>query len=99
MAGSPDQNGNASVPERTDDWFEGHADSNGPYQLRYGPVIRGSEQVFVAGVLQQTNRDYFIQYDRGVIQFTRLILSTEHIRVVYRQVKDGQLQDPLPGDG
>jgi hypothetical protein len=99
LAGSGATPDAAADGERTDDWYEGHADSNGPYQLRYGPVIRGSEQVYVAGVLQQANRDYYIQYDRGVIQFTRILLSTEHLRVVYRPVRDGQLQDTITGEG
>jgi hypothetical protein len=83
--------------ERIDDWPEGHADSVGPYQLRYGPVVSGSEQVFVGGVLQRAGTDYLLDASRGVIQFTRLILSSEPIRVIYRQVRDGQLQDRISG--
>jgi hypothetical protein len=75
----------ATGRERLDDWLPGHADSAGPYQLRYGPVVAGSERVFVGGVLQQAGIDYVIDADRGVIQFGRLILSSEPIRVVYRQ--------------
>jgi hypothetical protein len=99
LAGAGNSPNASADGERTDDWYEGHADSNGPYQLRYGPVIRGSEQVYVGGVLQQANHDYYIQYDRGVIQFTRILLSTEHLRVVYRPVLDGQLQDTITGEG
>jgi hypothetical protein len=76
--------------ERLDDWTAGHADSVGPFQLRYGPVLRGSEQVFVGGVLQRSGLDYILDADRGVLQFTRLILSSEAIRVIYRQVNDGR---------
>jgi len=71
--------------ERMDDWPVGHADSAGPYQLRYGPVIRGTERVFVGGVLQQAGIDYVMDADRGVIQFARLVPYTEPIRVIYRQ--------------
>jgi hypothetical protein len=38
-------------------------------------------------------------YDRGVLQFTRILLSSEHLRVVYRPVRDGQLQDTITGEG
>jgi hypothetical protein len=71
--------------ERLDDWPVGHADSAGPFQVRYGPVVRGTERVFVGGVLQQAGIDYVIDADRGVIQFGRLILGSEPIRVIYRQ--------------
>jgi hypothetical protein len=89
--------GGTAGRERIDDWTEGHADSVGPYQLRYGPVVSGSEQVFVGGVLQHAGTDYLLDADRGVIQFTRLILSSEPIRVIYRQVRDGQLQERIAG--
>lgn len=95
---SGDSGGGAAGRERIDDWPEGHADSAGPYQLRFGPVVRGSERVFVGGVLQQSGTDYLFDADRGVIHFTRLILSSEPIRILYRQVQDGDLQDRIPGD-
>jgi hypothetical protein len=81
--------------ERIDDWPAGHADSVGPFQLRYGPVVRGTEQVFVGGVLQRGGLDYLLDPDRGILQFTRLVLSSEAIRVIYRQAQqDAAASEP-----
>lgn len=74
--------------EEVEDFFG--ADSPGPYFLAFRPIERWSERVTVDGVLQERDRDYTINYETGMIMFTKLIPSSSTVVVRYRY---------LPGAG
>ncbi len=58
--------------------------SQGPFVLRFRPVVSGSESVFVEGQLQRKGQDYSLDYVSGEIRFlNRVIRSEERIVVTY----------------
>ncbi len=54
-------------------------DSQGPFYLKYVPVVIGSEQVFLDGILQFKEKDYILDYKSGKITFRNNIVQTHQI--------------------
>lgn len=68
-------------------------DSVGPYHLLRTPIKPESEAVFVDGQRQRRGADYLINYQSGVLQFTRPVPSTSRISVTY------QYEAPIAEEG
>ncbi|MFC1517533.1 hypothetical protein ACFL5G_03135 [Candidatus Margulisiibacteriota bacterium] len=63
-------------------------DSQGPYKLKFAPLIRKSVRVFVDGKLLQEGlqwegKDYYLDYQKGEIQFSLKIDKLKKITVEY----------------
>ncbi|HEX3000100.1 MAG TPA: hypothetical protein VHR86_07680, partial [Armatimonadota bacterium] len=80
------------------DSFQGN-NSAGPYQLKYSPILDGTEQVRVDGQLKKLGVDYTLEYNTGVLYFqsTMLIPATSLIEVSYEYAGYGQNPGLLTG--
>ncbi|MEK7298629.1 MAG: hypothetical protein AAB066_01935, partial [Candidatus Margulisiibacteriota bacterium] len=67
--------------KRDRDQFFGN-DSQGPFQLRFFPVLPGTEQLKVTGIMQVRDVDYRIDYVAGTIVFLKRILTPDQEIVV-----------------
>lgn len=72
----------ATKPKEEVEEFFG-ADSPGPYYLAFRPIVRWSERITVDGVLQERDRDYTINYETGMVMFTKVIPSSSLVVVRY----------------
>lgn len=73
----------------------------GPYQLKYKPIVQGSEVVYVDGVRQRfgLDGDYTMDYINGWLTFngTRIIAPTQTIEISYETYGTGETKDQLFG--
>jgi antitoxin component YwqK of YwqJK toxin-antitoxin module len=67
-------------------------DSQGPFYLKYTPVVIGSERVYLDGVLQQRDQDYYIENKSGKITFRNNVVQTHQIIKVLYENEDQNIQ-------
>ena len=53
-------------------------------KLKFTPIIRKTEQVWIDGKQLRPDQDYQIDYDRGHIQFNLDLLPNQEIRIAYQ---------------
>jgi len=60
--------------------------SSGPYQLRDGYILEGTEEVKRNGLLLHPDSDYSLNYDLGLISFSFTVSSQDTIQINYTKL-------------
>ncbi len=78
------------------DVFYGN-DSQGPYIVKYYPVVTNSEIVKLEGEILEKDHDYLIDYNLGKITFIRNIVTTEQQVIVTYETSNTNYLDSING--
>jgi hypothetical protein len=65
--------------------------TGGPYQLYYGPIVPGSDEVRIEGEVQIRDEDYTIDYNLGFLYFFYAVGVEQNIVVSYKQLVESAL--------
>jgi hypothetical protein len=71
--------------------------SQGPYYLKYCPVVPNSEAIKLDGVLLEKNKDYNIEYSIGKVTFLKDIVRTEQQLIFTYETSNTKFLDSVNG--
>ncbi|NBV82765.1 hypothetical protein EBR57_01375, partial [bacterium] len=71
--------------------------SQGPFVIRFVPVVPNSEQVVLNGVVQARDQDYQIDYPSGTVRFIKRILVPEDQLILSYESENETYKDQVLG--